>query len=149
MNMKFKKEMKIQKIVTNNLMLKNILISWKTVASHIMLSINKTFSTSQNKKWPTFITWLTNARCKISSKWTGSSKLGLATMLIKLFGNNVHFISFLVYYKEEQQCFHAMKKLNIQELAYLYAYCTICLESIFEKGSFKRNKDKPAPLFMT
>ncbi len=55
----------------------------------------------------------------------------------------------LVYYKEEKDCFHAIKKLNIQELAYLYAYCTICLEAIFEKASFKRNKEKPVPLFLS
>lgn len=55
----------------------------------------------------------------------------------------------LVYYKEQFDCFRAIKKLNIQELAYLYAYSTICLESIFQKGLFRAHKEKPLPLFLT
>jgi hypothetical protein len=41
--------------------------------------------------------------------------------------NNVLLLLILVYYKEQFDCFRAIKKLNIQELAYLYAYSTICL----------------------
>lgn len=46
----------------------------------------------------------------------------------------------LVYYREEIDCYHAIKKLTIQELAYLYAYSNICLEAIFEKNVFKIHK---------
>ncbi len=34
-------------------------------------------------------------------------------------------------------------------MAYLYAYCTICLEAIFQKNLFKLHKEKPLPLFLT
>jgi hypothetical protein len=42
-----------------------------------------------------------------------------------------------------------MKKLNIQELAYIYAYCTICLQSIFEKILFKSYKSQSFPFFLS
>jgi len=114
-----------------------------------MLNIKKTYFMFRNKKLLICIIWSTNVKFKIFSKWIGCWKSDLVIKHTKLFGKNVIFNLVLVYYREEFDCYHAIKKLNIQELAYLYAYSTICLESIFEKNVFRIHKEKPLPLFLS
>lgn len=57
---------------------------------------------------------------------------------------NDHF-----YYQDVASCGAAIAKLTYQELALLYAYVRICLESICDKKMFKIHKANSHPLFLT